>query len=263
MNPDINFRVHTNHEIFDEKALTNVGCHDLIFIPEFSGYRQDFSLYKLLAEELESVNEEKSIFLRWHDNKHIIANDKMQWKDECPTFQKLISNISEVFDIEVNATRLNLYKTNERSSEHKPYHHDRAAFTPGTTQNMTIAISLGITRTVSLKRVKWKKQKHPDGKWERTNHGAVINFRCPNNSLYAFSRDVNIEWQHALLPSYGEQDVNGGDRISIIVWGTKKDMNVHGSRVSYEQTPTAKELGPGVRNHRWKRAGQKHQNQNQ
>lgn len=262
--PDLNFRIHTRHEVFEEKVTHKVGVHDVIFVPEFCGYKDDYSLYKAILEEVSRVDEKKGVLVPWHGDNHLIANDRKQWKKDCPTFNMLIDSIAESFNLEVNATRLNLYRSDDRSSESKPYHHDRAAFTAGTTQNLTIAISLGVTRTVSLKRAKAKfgtKNKNPEGKWESLGdyRGAVVNFACPNNSLYAFARDVNIEWKHGVVPSYGEVTSEDRDRISIIVWGTKRDMNLHGSRVSAEQTPSFKELGTRAKNLRWNR----HKNLNQ
>lgn len=226
-----------------------VGCHDVILVPEFACEQNNFGLFEALRDEIVAMD----VFSLWHQDNHLIANDKLGWKKKCPTFQTLIQLVEQAFvGIKVNATRLNYYRRNENGSESKPYHHDRAAFTPGVSQNITICISLGATRTCSLKRTKAKfyEQRHPRGKWEKLNDtGCILNFDCPNGSLYAFARDVNIEWQHAVLPSRATHDM---DRISVIVWGTM-EMDVSGSRVSNELTPTARELGPGTRHHKSRR----------
>lgn len=266
MFPDLNFRIHTRHEVFEQKVTEKVGCHDVIFVPEYCGYKDDYGLYTALLEEITLVDERKGVLIPWHGSSHLIANDKTDWKEDCPVFNKLIDSIADTFKLDVNATRLNLYRSNDHSSESKPYHHDRAAFTEGTSQNMTVSISLGVTRTVSLKRTKGKfgpGQKNPKGKWESLgdHRGAVVNFACPNNSLYAFSRDVNIEWKHGVAPSYGEVSAEDIDRISIVVWGTKRDLNLHGSRVSDNQIPSFKELGARAKNLRWNR--QKNSNRHQ
>jgi len=264
MFPDLNFRIHTRYEVDEQGAAEKVGCHDVIFVPEFFGYRDDYTLYESILTEITRVDERIGVLVPWHGSNHLIANDNKNWKEDCPAFNMVVDAIADTFKLDVNATRLNLYRSNDHSSESKPYHHDRAAFTTGSSQNMTITISLGVTRTVSLKRTRGKfgpGQQKPEGKWESLgNHrGAVVNFPCPNNSLYAFARDVNIEWKHGVAPSYGELSAKDHDRISIVVWGTKRDLNLHGSRVSDNQVPSFRELGIRAKNRRPQRHSNQHQ----
>lgn len=74
--------------------------------------------------------------------------------------------------MDVKATRFNLYRN---SDEWKPYHHDRAAFTPGCPQNITVAASFGAEREISFLHAKT---------------GVVTDIPQPNGSMYAWSRIV-------------------------------------------------------------------------
>jgi hypothetical protein len=46
----------------------------------------------------------------------------------------------------------------------------------------------------------------------------IVSIPLLNCTAYAFSKDVNINWKHAInaLP---EEEHNGKGRISIILWG--------------------------------------------
>ena len=79
-------------------------------------------LEQIMNEVKEIKNGE--IFKLWHGDSHSIADDKgYDWKKECPTFNKVIDYISNFFDMDIKATRLNYYKD---SNDWKPYHHDAA-----------------------------------------------------------------------------------------------------------------------------------------
>lgn len=63
----------------------------------------------------------------WHGDSHLIADDKLNWKKKCPTFDKVINAIKDYFKMDVKATRLNWYRD---SAEWKPFHFDAAAVKP-------------------------------------------------------------------------------------------------------------------------------------
>uniref|UniRef100_A0A6C0K9B9 C3H1-type domain-containing protein n=1 Tax=viral metagenome TaxID=1070528 RepID=A0A6C0K9B9_9ZZZZ len=160
-------------------------------------------VYQPLSTEINKVKEaDPEVFKLWHGDTHYIADDKKQWKMECPTFKRVVSEIAEHFGMEVKATRLNWYAD---GSEWKPYHHDAAAMKPdkAKTQNFTVGVSFGATRDISF-------QHSGAGK-------ATVNFPLRDGMVYAFGKDVNIKWRHGIpqLPP-GECD---GPRISIVIWG--------------------------------------------
>ena len=83
----------------------------------------------------------------WHGDSHVIANDKLNWKKYCPTFNMVLDKMCSYFRMEAKATRLNWYRDN---SEWKPYHHDAAAVKAdkAESQNITVAASFGAEREV-------------------------------------------------------------------------------------------------------------------
>lgn len=252
--PDIRFRCFDSSEFRNgDLAKTKFTVHDVVHIPCV----YNMETYMSLADELESINERSrgKLLIPWHKANHLIANDKYKggsWKNECPTFQKIIDDITNGFNIAANATRVNIYRSGENGrwgqSESKPFHHDRAAKTPGLSQNITVGVSLGRDREVAFRHT--KKKKSPDDPWYHIRSGALISTTCRSGSIYAFARDVNCEFQHGVLPSRHE-DHDDLDRISIIVWGTHYTLDKKDSRVSHRNIPTARELGIRERNKKY------------
>lgn len=229
---------------------STITCDDVISIPGV--YDED--TYRLLAKELYDCNEKNGgkILIPWHKSNHLIANDRYgngKWKEECVLMNKIINDLCEGFNVMPNATRVNIYcrGSNGLGSETKPFHHDRAAFTPGLTQNITIAASFGATREIGFRFTKYKSE--PSQVWKNVPKGmgyVNLSLPCRNGSIYAFTRDINCKFQHAVIPEASHicGAANGDkDRISIIVWGTKMDLNIDDSTVSTRQIPTPKELG--------------------
>lgn len=228
-------------------ASTVFTPNDVVYIPSV----YDFGTYSSIIGELESVNNSSNgkFLIQWHKSNHLIANDKYrggQWKNECPTFQSIVNDIANGFNITPNATRVNIYRSGETGrwgqSESKPWHHDRSAKVSGLSQNITVGVSLGASRELGFKHAKRKSS--PDDKWFNIKHGAVVSTVCDSGGIYAFTRDVNCEFQHSVLPSYrqfgSEKDI---DRVSIIVWGTSSEMDFRDSRVSKNNIPSSMELG--------------------
>ena len=99
-------------------------------------------------------------------------------------------------------TRFNWYTS---SSDWKPFHHDSAAFNfeRAKNQNITVGVSFGASRELAFLHAKT---------------GEKIYFPQTNGMIFAFGRDVNINWKHAInaLPV---EEHDGKGRISIILWG--------------------------------------------
>lgn len=213
-------------------------ANDIITVP--SAY--DDQTHKNLLKEIYTCNEKNKgkLLIPWHKNTHLIANDRLKggrWKDECPIFNSLIDDMCNSFNVTPNATRINIYKGGDEP-DYKPFHHDRAAFTPGLSQNITIGLSFGATREIAFKHAKYKKS--VESKWKffpKHVPQTIISFPCRNGSIYSFSRDVNCEFQHGVLWGTCKED-----RISIIVWGTKYDLDVSQSKISKSQIPSKREL---------------------
>ncbi|EDQ85105.1 uncharacterized protein MONBRDRAFT_29584 [Monosiga brevicollis MX1] len=206
-----------------------VGVHDVIMVPEMFCAEDDLSLYESLLAELKATGS-TDLFVSWHGDSHVIADDKKmkgKWKELSPSFQKVggsavdfdlccsvmihsqlthvprtqvIKQMEEYFNMDIKATRFNWYRD---SSEWKPYHHDRAAFTPNCPQNSTVAASFGAERDIAFL---------------HATKGTTIRIPQPNGSMYAFNRDANVEWKHGVMAVPPALQHTEG-RISIIAWG--------------------------------------------
>lgn len=227
--PDLRLRVLSPND----DTIPNLTGHDVVFAPGVF----DDTTYEALTKEISTLND-GSMFLPWHKDAHSIANDKYMhgaWKTQSPTFCSIVDRVCALFNVRPMATRLNLYQGAGvfNIPDTKPFHHDRAAFTPGLTQNITIGVSFGATRELAFRHV---------NKRNRNNKGAVLSLVCPHGSVYAFARDVNIEFQHGVLAPLDSAPV--GDRVSIIVWGeTRAPLLLHDSRISQSQVPSKYDLG--------------------
>lgn len=163
----------------------------------------DISIYNSLIQEIkQSKIDQNNLWKLWHGDTHLIADDHLNWKEECPTFNMVIEKIKIYFNMNIKATRLNWYKD---SSQWKPFHHDAAAVKPhiAKIQNWTVGVSFGSERDIAFEHSKSK---------------TTISLPQPNGSLYAFGNKVNIDWKHGIPQIPPEKQHNDG-RISIIAWG--------------------------------------------
>ena len=163
----------------------------------------DKTIYNKLLEEIKLTGE-KDIWKLWHGDNHMIADDRRHgWKQKCPTFNMVIEKMKTFFDMDVKATRFNLYKDN---TEWKPYHHDAAAIDQrkAKTQNFTVGITFGATRTTSFQHAKLKTR---------------LDIPLSDGSVYTFAKKVNEVWMHGIVQ---EPEIKKEGRISIILWGKNK-----------------------------------------
>lgn len=190
---------NSNQEFYGKDIKTN----DVILVNQFLNQNNSNEFYnKLLDEVKESGLNDKELWKLWHGNTHSIIDDNLEWKKKVPTFQLIIEKIEKYFKFDTKSTRFNFYKD---SSDWKPFHHDAAAIKPhiAKKQNMTIALSLGMTRQTAF---------------EFNDNKCVVSIPLEDNSVYAFARDVNINWKHGIPQIHPDQYKNEG-RISIILWG--------------------------------------------
>ena len=181
--------------------------NDVIIVNNLFCDKNDLTIYKDLLKEIKNsgINED-NLWKLWHGDTHFIVDDKLKWKEKCPTFMMVIDKIREYFQVDIKATRFNLY---EDSLQWKPFHHDAAAVKKDKAkiQNITIGVSFGLEREAAFEHAKTK---------------TVVSMSLPNGSIYIFNRDVNVDWRHGILQMNPDNVINQG-RISIIVWG-KVDM---------------------------------------
>lgn len=190
---------------FNKKMQTR----DVTLVNGLFGDTNDLSIYHNLLNEINNCDKDNKLWKLWHGDTHIIADDHLDWKKDCPTFCKVIKKIEDYFDMEIQATRFNWYK----NSDHwKPFHHDAAAIKPhiAKKQNFTVGISFGTER---------------DAAFENAKNKTVISIPLENGSIYCFAKDVNIMWKHGILQIPPEKKNNKG-RISIIAWGKNKQIEV-------------------------------------
>jgi len=184
----------------------SINSRDLVLAPNVFSDFPEFELYKRLLEEINNCGiPENELFKMWHGNDkiegtHLIVDDRLYWKEKCPTFGLVLDRISTYFKMDIKSTRFNYYKD---TSQWKPFHHDAAAINPqkAKNQNFTVAISFGATRDAALEHAKTK---------------TVISSPQPDGCIYAFSKDTNVIWRHGILQ---ESKIQNEGRISIIAWG--------------------------------------------
>jgi hypothetical protein len=195
---------------FREKFTQPISNLDVVLISNFCD-KNDYTLYNKLLKEIKDsgIND---VFIRWHKSEvvkegtHLIANDRVKWKQHCKTFNKIVKQIENYFGVISKATRLNWYKD---TKEWKPFHRDAAALKPeqAVTQNITIGLSLGrAMRSITFEHIKT---------------GTKTNFPLINGSIYAFSRDINIYYRHG-IPAIKEFKDEG--RISCNMWCYSPNM---------------------------------------
>ncbi len=207
--PDMRLLIDTNKEKFSMEMKEN----DVVILPNhFSNPKDNLTIYELLLKEMENCGvPPEELWKLWHGDTHFIADDRLakkmgfDWKEKCPTFNMVIETMKNFFDMDVKATRFNLYKDN---TEWKPYHHDAAAIDEkkSKTQNFTVGITFGATRTASFQHAKSKNR---------------LDIPLSDGSVYTFARKVNIEWMHGIVQ---EPEVKKEGRISIILWGKNNQI---------------------------------------
>lgn len=182
--------------------------NDVIVVPDLFADRPNI-YSELLGEIFGTKFDKQDLIIPWHEGCHLIVDDKLDWKKDCPTFNYVIDTVSRYFKMDVKATRFNWM---QNLNDHKFFHYDGAALKPeiARKQNSTIGVSFGHTRDIAF-----QVASHPDCR-------KVISIPLPDGYTYVFNKDVNIDWRHGVLPiktppNYKPTPSDG--RISIIAWG--------------------------------------------
>jgi hypothetical protein len=190
----------------------DIYSRDVIIAPNLFCNENDNSIYQKLLNEINSVGN-IDIWKLWHGDTHLIADDHINWKSKCPTFSMIVDKLSQYFQMDIKASRLNWYRD---LKEWKPFHHDAAAVDPkkAKNQNFTVGVSFGATRDIAF---------------EHATTKTVSTFPLSNGMTYGFAKDVNIIWRHG-IPQLSNKAIENfkGDqgRISIIIWGYSNIIDI-------------------------------------
>ena len=121
-------------EIVDPKVVVdprkNLNVLNVLIVADVQNNSMMYEIYNKLVSEIKNCGiPEEQLLKMWHGNDkiegtHLIANDRSNWKERCPTFNMVISRLKDVFKMDIKATRLNWY----RDPDHwKAFHFDASA----------------------------------------------------------------------------------------------------------------------------------------
>lgn len=162
------------------------------YLPNFLCETIDLTLFNALKRDVDSQMEGIIIW-----NKH--------FKHEDPTFsetfKQIVRRMSDYFNVEVLASRLNYYKD---GNDWKTFHKDSHAYNNGQKEDFTMGASFGATRALEFK-------------YDKT--GSKFSFPQHNGDIFAFTSVVNDQFMHG-VPKMHEAT---GPRFSIIAWGRRRD----------------------------------------
>lgn len=165
---------------------------DCIYYPNFIFRRKDYTYFEKLKDELNQM-------MIW--SKHKKHENPYTSETYCNIIDEIKLKYENDFSCEIDIieTRLNYY---ENGNDWKPYHQDRNAFS-SECGNITIGVSFGHPRKLSFRYLQ--------------DENIVFEFPQNNGDLFAFSDETNKLFEH----SVPRNSCKIGDRISIIIWGTK------------------------------------------
>jgi hypothetical protein len=207
-------RVIVDLSIGKNKISQSLQSKDVVVVPDLFCKEEDLSIHQKLLEEMETCGvESDKLWKLWHGDTHMIADDSTRFKERCPTFMRILDKISKYFDMDIKATRFNLYRDDK---DWKPYHFDASAIKPEKSkiQNITVGVSFGRTRDIAF-----------EDALEGKGHRRIISLPMSNGYTYAFCKDINVNWRHGVPPIPQDKQTNQS-RISIIAWGWSNQIHV-------------------------------------
>eukprot|EP00796_Vickermania_ingenoplastis_P010853 gene10853-7519_t len=175
-----------------------------VYIRNFLCPAKDRTFYdQLKAELVEATGASMSLdggLIEW--SKHQVFENPSNLSN---TFNEIIDMLSEYFDLDVYATRLNYYRD---GTQWKPQHHDSHAYGDRSErEDFTAGLTLGSDRGLLFVHVE---------------SGQEFMFPQNNGDCFAFTGEVNKLFTHG-VPRANSSQV--GDRFSIIAWGRRKSIN--------------------------------------
>ena len=191
-----------------EHLKCSLNSYDVLIAKSVFKDYQPNELHDKLANELTKCDLAKENLLKlWHGSEHRgiegthhIADDKLGWQQECPTFSLVINRLVDFFGVKPAATRFNWYKTH---TAYKSFHFDSAYVNPekAKTQNATICVSFGQSRDIVFENAVSKQR---------------ICIEQGDNDVYLFMNDINSTYRHGV--GMGNEEERSS-RISIVIWG--------------------------------------------
>jgi len=169
-----------------------------VYLPHFFCEKDEFTYLKSLTDDLQKNAGEGMI--NW--SQHL----KHENPDFSPTFQEIVQKMSDYFDVEIYATRLNFYPD---STSWKPFHHDSHAYgNRSMREDFTMGASFGATRELVFM--------HPPSQQQ-------FSFPQENGDIFAFTTSVNQAFMHGVPKSAGSR--GPAPRFSVIAWGRRRTLN--------------------------------------
>lgn len=173
---------------------------EAIYLPEFHCGKNDFALLAGLAKDMETheLASEGGGMVNW--SKHL----KHENPEFSQTFARIVDAMSEYFDVDVYATRLNFYRD---GTDWKPFHHDSHAYGGREKrEDFTMGASFGGERELTFL---------------HEPSGSQFSFPQRNGDVFAFTTEVNKRFKHG-VPKLTRGI--GGPRFSIIAWGRRRAL---------------------------------------
>lgn len=181
-------RYYNNDLIKDYKTLLDNNCY---YLPNFICKKEDQTIFNDLINEL---NQHTTI-LNWSKHK------KFENPEFSPTFNIIIQQMKNHFNVDIFQTRLNYY---ENENDWKPFHKDSHAYGKNMLkENFTMGASFGDSRELVFKH-------------ESSNN--TFSFPQHNGDVFSFTSEVNDKFLHSIPKSFHKK----GPRISIIAWGRRE-----------------------------------------
>lgn len=121
------------------------------------------------------------------------------------TFARIVHRLSEAFHLQVDASRINVY----RPEDWKPLHHDKHVYNTACDKKIfTVAAAFGATREIVFA--------HP-------MTGTAVAYTLEDGDVYAFGPAVNQVFMHGVAKARESCEESGRLRLSVVVWGSLKD----------------------------------------
>ena len=78
-----------------QKLDKDVQSRDIILVSGLFGEENDLTIYNKLLEEVNNCNKDDNLWKLWHGDSHFIADDHLDWKKDCPTFNMIIKKMQK------------------------------------------------------------------------------------------------------------------------------------------------------------------------
>ena len=79
-----------------------LSTRDVLVVADMFCAAEDLRIYEQLLWELEKTGlTEQQLWQSWHGDSHVIANDKKDWKERCPTFHWVLDRMRDYFNMDI------------------------------------------------------------------------------------------------------------------------------------------------------------------